>query len=95
MTSLQQTVKKPRLTVDPLPIPLLLAIKDRILVLGPHFLLPRHLSFPPVKVLHAAALFSKCGVYACDDAVDSPETFALPSFLGGGEAPWDFPGLIA
>lgn len=45
------------LTMNPLPIPLLLPIKNGIFILRPHLLLPRHLRLPPLDLLQRAPLF--------------------------------------
>lgn len=76
----------------PLPIPLLLPIKNRIFILRPHLLLPRHLRLPPLNLLHGTPLLLQRRVHARNDAVDSTQAFALTGFLVGGETPGDFPG---
>lgn len=78
--------------MNSLPILLLLPIKDGVLVLRHHLLLPRHLRLPPLNRLgcdHAVLLEGR--VQGVDDLVDGAETLALAGFLGSREAPWDFP----
>lgn len=80
--------------MDPLPIPLLLPIKHRILVLRPHLRLRRHLLLPPLQLhrrLHMLLL--ERAVDGRDHVVDETEAFALTALLGGGEAPGDFPAV--
>lgn len=78
--------------MDSLPILLLLLIKDRILVLGHHFLLSGHLSVPPLHSLgrQTAIALQRCAD-SVHDAVDGTETLALSCLLGTGEPPRDFP----
>ena len=78
--------------MDPLPIPLLLAIKHCIFILRSHLRLRRHLLFPPLQLgcgLHVLLLEGTVdgGYYI----VDKTETFALTALLGVGETPGDFP----
>jgi hypothetical protein len=77
--------------VYPLPIPLHLAIKHAVLVLGQHLLLSRHLHLPPLHLLHALAQSSERVIEGRDDGVDVAQAFALAVLLVPGEAPWDFP----
>ena len=73
------------------PIPLDLAIKNTIFIPRHHFPLDRHLSAPPLERFGRVACFGERGRDGADDGVDCAETFALPGFLGGGEAPGGFP----
>ncbi len=77
--------------MNPLPIPLLLPIKDRIFILRPHLLLPRHLHFPSFHLLQSIPLFTEGVIDHGDDGVDGAETFALAGFLRGGQAEGDLP----
>lgn len=53
-----------------LPIPLDLAIKNRIFVLRQHFLLRWHLHFPPFHLLHPLSNALECGVEGTDNFID-------------------------
>ena len=78
--------------MNPLPIPLLLPIKHRILILGSHLRLRRHLLFPPLQLrcgLHVLLLEGV--VNGCYDIVDETKAFALAALLGVGEAPGYLP----
>ena len=77
--------------MNSLPIPLLLAIKNRIFILGPHLLLPRHLLFPSLQIFQRSSLFSERCINDGDDGIHRTEPFALAGFLGRGEAEGDFP----
>lgn len=77
--------------MNPLPIPLLLPIKNCIFILRPHLLLPRHLRLPPLDLLQRAPLFPERSIEGGDYGVDGAETFALAGFLRRGEAEGDFP----
>lgn len=79
--------------MNSLPIPLLLAVKDRIFILRPHLLLPRHLRLPSLHLLQTTPLFFERGIDDCDDVVDAAEAFALTRFLMWGEAEGYFPGM--
>lgn len=54
------------LTMDSLPILLLLSIKDGVFILGYHFLLNRHLRLPPLRSLRSEALLSQGSIKNCD-----------------------------
>lgn len=78
--------------MNPLPIPLLLPIKHRILVLRPHLPLRQHLLLPPLQLhrrLHLLLL--ERAVNGRDHVVDETEAFALAALLRGGESPGYFP----
>jgi hypothetical protein len=77
--------------VDALAVPLDLAVKNRVLVLGQHLLLRRHLRLPALDLLHAESEARKRTVERRDDAVDVPETLALAVLLVARQAPRDFP----
>jgi len=76
----------------PLPIPLLLPIKDGVFVLRYHLLLARHLRFPSLDGFCGKTLFCQCCVEDGDYGINSAETFTVTRFLRAGEAPGDFPG---
>lgn len=81
-----------RLAMDALSVPALFAVEDGVLVLGQHFLLPRHLVVPALNSFrghHTITL--KCGADGVDDLVNEPQSFPLAGFLRGGESPWSFP----
>lgn len=75
----------------PLPVPLNLAIKDRIFILRQHLGLGRHLFLPALDALHALSVARERIVQGCDDGVDFSEALAVAVLLMAGEAPWDFP----
>lgn len=77
--------------MDPLPIPLLLPVKNRILIPRSHLVLARHFLLPPLDTLRRLAQFPQRAVHGRDDGVHEPQAFALARFLGGGQAPGDFP----
>lgn len=77
--------------MNPLPIPLLLPIKNGIFILRPHLLLPRHLRLPPLDLFQRAPLFPQGGIDGGDDGVDGAEAFALAGFLRRGEPEGEFP----
>lgn len=60
-------------TMDPLPIPPLLPIKHRVLVLGKHLGLARHLGLPPLDGLQLHTLFLQRIIHDRDDLVDALE----------------------
>ena len=72
------------LTVYALPIPLDLAVKDRVFVLGQHLLFRRHLLLPRFHLLQGLAQARKGGVEGRDDSVDAPETVTVAVLLAGG-----------
>jgi len=67
--------------MNPLPIPLHLAIENRILILRPHLPLDRHLSVPPLERLGREALLGQGVGDGGDEGVDGAEAFALARFL--------------
>jgi hypothetical protein len=77
-----------------LPIPLHLAVKDRVFVLWQHLLLSRHLHLPPLDLLHALSSSCERVIERFYDGVDVPEAFALAVLLVSGEPPWDFPVIL-
>ena len=77
--------------MDSLPIPLLLAVENRVLILGPHLRLRRHLGFPSLEDLERLALFGERLVDGCNDGVDSPQTVSLASLLKLRQPPGDLP----
>jgi len=77
--------------VNPLPIPLRLPVKHRILILRHHLLLLGHLGLPSLYRFAELAGLCKRGVDGRDHIIDHAQAFALTSFLGGGKAPGDFP----
>ena len=78
--------------MDPLAIPLLLAVEHGVFVLGPHLRLRRHLLFPPLQFRRGAHVVPLEGVVdGRDYVVDETEAFALTALLGNGETPGDFP----
>ena len=79
--------------MNTLPILPLLFIKDRILVLGEHFLFARHIAVPSVNGLCALAVSLECSGDGIDDPIDCTKTFPLACFLVPGDSPWDFPAM--
>ena len=77
----------------PFSVPLGLPIKDRVLIPCHHLLLLWHLSLPSLQRLTGLPGLSKCRIDGGDHVVDHAQAFALAGFLGGGEAPRDFPGI--
>lgn len=77
--------------MHPLPIPLLLPIKHRILIPRLHLRLRRHLILPPLHALRHQSLARESGIERRNDGVDGAQAFALARFLWGGEAEGDFP----
>lgn len=77
--------------MNALPIRLLLLIKDGVLVLGQHLLLPGHLIVPPVNGPGALSVPLQGCAEGIDDAVDGAQTLTLPGFLGLRDAPWGLP----
>ena len=77
--------------MNALPVLLLLLIEDRVLVLGQHLLLARHLGIPPLNRLGGLSVALECGADGIDDAIDVAQALALAGFLGRGEAPWGLP----
>jgi hypothetical protein len=79
-------------TVYSLSIPLHLAVKDCVFVLGQHLCLGRHLHLPAIDLLQAFALSCERVIERLDYGVDVAEALALAVLLVAGQAPWDFPG---
>lgn len=77
--------------MNPLPIPLCLPVKHRVLVPRHHLLLLRHLSLPSFYGFTDLPRLGERRVDGRDHVVDHAQAFALAGFLGGGEAPGDFP----
>lgn len=71
-------------------LPLLL-IEYRVLVLGKHFLLPRHLREPPFNRLGGLSVACQRGTDGVDYAIDGAEALALACFLRLGDPPGGFP----
>lgn len=67
--------------VNSLAIPLDLAIKDTVFILGQHLGFRWHLGFPALDLLHAAAEAAQCGIEGGHDGVDVAEAFPLAVFL--------------
>ena len=80
--------------MNSLPIPLYLAVKDCVFVLGQHFLLSGHLYLPAIDPLHVQARPRQGIVKRRNNAVYVSEALALSVLLVAGQAPGDFPGEI-
>ena len=78
-------------TVNALAIPLRLAIEQRVLVLGQHLSLRRHLRLPILQCRNGLPLLRQRRVQRRDDIVDGPETLSVPPLLELGQTPGDFP----
>lgn len=78
--------------MNPLPIPLLLAIKHRIFILRSHLRLRWHLLFPPLQLCCGLHIFLLEGIVDSRYyIVDKAKAFPLPALLRGGETPGYFP----
>lgn len=77
--------------MNALAIPLHLAIKHAVFVLGQHLLLRRHLLLPALDLLQALAHAAQRVVERADDAVDMAQALAVAVFLVSREAVGDFP----
>ena len=92
LESLTTAQENDLLTMNPLSIMSLLAIKHCIFILRPHLRLRRHLLFPPLQLRRRChVVLLERIVDRCDYIVDETEAFALAALLGDGETPGDFP----
>lgn len=77
--------------MNALPVPLYLAVKDCVLVLGQHLLLSGHLLLPAGQRVQRLALLGKCRTERVNNRVDGLQPLALAEFLEPRQPPWDFP----
>ena len=80
--------------MNPLPIPLNLAIKNRIFILRQHLALSRHLHLPPLHLLHALSFPRKRIIERSDDGIYISEARPLTVLLVSREPPWYLPADI-
>lgn len=80
--------------MDALPVSLLLAVEDGVLVLGQHLGLGGHRLLPRLEGGERVALLGERGVEGRDDRVDGPEPPSLPGLLEARQSPGSLPAMI-
>jgi hypothetical protein len=63
------------------PVPLFLSIKKRILILGSHLVLARHLLLPSLDRFGSCVLFRKGGVDGGYNRINGAEALSMARFL--------------
>lgn len=82
---------KGKRTVNALPVSLLLAVEDGVLVLGQHLGLGGHRLLPCLEGGERLALLGERSIEGCDDGVDGSEPPSLPGLLKARQSPGGLP----